>query len=144
MRQVATWGDACNVEEALKLNNPGATDAQRFEQVGEIFAALDGHLDDLGRPRNEVLKSHFTTMLVLAPTQEEADKRADAIDTSKSTSAGARNHGRNFLASSSVDRAVAYYQGLRQAGAQYFVVQVNMDDEETMLLLANAVMPNVE
>ncbi len=144
MRQVATWGDACNVEEALKLNNPGATDAQRFEQVGEIFAALDGHLDDLGRPRNEVLKSHFTTMLVLAPTQEEADKRADAIDTSKSTSAGARNHGRNFLASSSVDRAVAYYQGLRQAGAQYFVVQVNLDDEETMLLLANAVMPNVE
>jgi hypothetical protein len=42
-----------------------------------------------------------------------------------------------------VDRAVAYYQGLRQAGAQYFVVQVNMDDEETMQLLANAVMPNV-
>ena len=36
MRQVATWGDACNVEEALKLNIPGATDAQRFEQVGEI------------------------------------------------------------------------------------------------------------
>lgn len=144
LRQVATWGDACNVEEALKLNNPGATDAQRFEQVGEIFAALDGHLDDIGRPRNEVLKSHFTTMLVLAPTQEEADQRADGIDTSKSTSAGARSHGRNFLAASSVDRAVAYYQGLRNAGAQYFVVQVNMDDDETMLLLANAVMPNVE
>lgn len=144
LRQVATWGDACNVEEALKLNIAGATDAQRFEQVGEIFAALDGHLDDLGRPRNEVLKSHFTTMLVLAPTQEDADKRADAIDTSKSTSAGARSHGRNFLASSSVDRAIAYYQGLRDAGAQYFVVQVNMDDEETMLLLANSVMPAVE
>ncbi len=144
LRQVATWADACNVEEELKLNNPGATDAQRFEQVAEIYAALDGHLDDLGRPRNEVLKSHFTTMLVLAPTQEEADQRADAIDTSKSTSAGARSRGRNFLASASVDRAVAYYQGLREAGAQYFVVQVNQDDEETMLLLANAVIPNVE
>ncbi len=143
LRQVATWGDACNVEEELKLNTSGATDAQRFEQVGEIFAALDGHLDYLGRPRNEVLKSHFTTMLVLGPTQEEADQRAAQIDTSKSTSAGARARGRNFLASSSVDRAVAYYQGLRQAGAQYFVVQVNMDDEETMQLLANAVMPNV-
>ncbi len=144
MRQVATWGDACNVEEALKFNNPGATDAQRLEQIGEIFAALDGHLDDLGRPRNEVLKSHFTTMLVLGATQAEADQRADQIDTSKSTSAGARSHGRNFLASASVDRAVAYYQGLRKAGAQYFVVQVNMDDEETMLHLAHSVMPNVE
>ncbi len=144
LRQVATWADACNVEEELKLNLPNATDAQRFEQVADIYAALDGHLDDLGRPRNEVLKSHFTTMLVLAPTQEEADRRADAIDTSKSTSAGARSRGRNFLASSSIDRAVAYYQGLRKAGAQYFVVQVNQDDTETMLLLANAVMPNVE
>lgn len=144
LRQVASWADACNVEEELKLNTPGATDTQRFEQIGEIFAALDGHLDDLGRPRNEVLKSHFTTMLVLAPTQEEADKRADTIDTSKSTSAGARARGRNFLASSSVDRAVAYYQGLRKAGAQYFVVQVNQDDEETMQLLASSVMPNVE
>lgn len=144
LRQVATWADACNVEEELKLNTTGATDAQRFEQVGEIFAALDGHLDDLGRPRNTVLKSHFTTMLVLAATQEEADRRADAIDTSKSTSAGARSRGRSFLASASVDRAIAYYQGLRQAGAQYFVVQVNLDDEETMRRLAHDVMPNVK
>lgn len=143
LRQVATWADACNVEEELKLNNPGATDAQRFEQVAEIFAALDRHLDELGRPRNEVLKSHFTTMLVLAPTQEDANTRADAIDTSQSTSAGARSRGRNFLAAASVDRAIAYYQGLRDAGAEYFVVQVNQDDDETMLLLADSVIPSV-
>ncbi|MCA9861207.1 MAG: hypothetical protein KC438_15880, partial [Thermomicrobiales bacterium] len=91
----------------------------------------------------EVLKSHFTTMLVLAPTQAEADQRADAVDTSKSTSAGARSNGRSFLAAASVDRAIAYYQGLRAAGAQYFVVQVDQDDRETMQLLANAVMPNI-
>lgn len=144
MRQVAAWADACNVSEEQKLNVPGVSDAERFEQVAGVFAALDGHLDDLGRPRNEVLKSHFTSMLVLAPTQEQANQRADAIDTSKSTSAGARSHGRSFLAPASVDRAVAYYQGLRNAGAQYFVVQVEQDDSETMLLLANAVMPNVE
>ena len=144
LRQVATWADACNVNEEQKLNVAGVTDAQRSAQLADVFAALDGHLDDLGRPRNEVLKSHFTSMLVLAPTQEEADQRADAIDTSKSTSAGARSHGRSFLAPASVDRAVAYYQSLRNAGAQYFVVQVNQDDSETMLLLANAVMPNVE
>jgi alkanesulfonate monooxygenase SsuD/methylene tetrahydromethanopterin reductase-like flavin-dependent oxidoreductase (luciferase family) len=144
LRQVAAWADACNVEEALKLNNPGATDAQRYEQVGEMFAALDAHLNDLGRPRNEVLKSHFTTMLVLGATQADAERRADAIDTSQSTSAGARSHGRNFLAAASVDRAIAYYQGLREVGAQYFVVQVNQDDAETMRLLANDVMPNVQ
>lgn len=144
LRQVATWADACNVSEEAKLNVPGATDAQRFAQVAELYAALDAHLDDLGRPRNEVLKSHFTSMLVLAPTQEEADQRADSCDTSKSTSAGARSNGRAFLASASVDRAIAYYQGLRDAGAQYFVVQVEQDDTETMLLLADAVMPNVE
>lgn len=143
LRQVATWADACNVNEEAKLNVPGATDAQRFTQVAEIYAALDAHLDNLGRPRNEVLKSHFTSMLVLAPTQDEANQRADSIDTSKSTSAGARSHGRAFLAPASVDRAIAYYQGLRNAGAQYFVVQVEQDDAETMLQLANAVMPNV-
>ncbi len=144
LRQVATWADACNVNEEQKLNVPGVSDEQRFAQVADVFAALDQHLDDLGRPRNEVLKSHFTSMLVLAPTQEEANQRADAIDTSKSTSAGARSHGRSFLAPASIDRAVAYYQGLRDAGAQYFVVQVEQDDSETMLLLANAVIPNIE
>ncbi|MEZ4531315.1 MAG: LLM class flavin-dependent oxidoreductase [Thermomicrobiales bacterium] len=41
-------------------------DAERFAQAGNA-AALDGHLDDLGRPRNEVLKSHFTSMLCLRP-----------------------------------------------------------------------------
>jgi alkanesulfonate monooxygenase SsuD/methylene tetrahydromethanopterin reductase-like flavin-dependent oxidoreductase (luciferase family) len=143
LRQVATWGDACNVNEEQKLNVAGVSDAERADQVAAVFAALDGHLDDLGRPRNEVLKSHFTSMLVLAPTQEEADRRADAIDTSKSTSAGVRSHGRAFIASASVDRAIAYYQALRNAGAQYFVVQVAQDDTETMLLLANSVMPNV-
>jgi alkanesulfonate monooxygenase SsuD/methylene tetrahydromethanopterin reductase-like flavin-dependent oxidoreductase (luciferase family) len=144
LRQVATWADACNVSEEQGLNVEGVTDAQRFAQVAEVFAALDGHLDDLGRPRYEVLKSHFTSMMVLAQTQEAADQRADAIDTSKSTSAGVRSNGRAVIAAASVDRAIAYYQGLRDAGAQYFVVQVEQDDAETMRLLASDVMPNIE
>jgi alkanesulfonate monooxygenase SsuD/methylene tetrahydromethanopterin reductase-like flavin-dependent oxidoreductase (luciferase family) len=144
LRQVATSADACNVSEEQRLNVQGVTDAQRFAQVAEVFAALDGHMDDLGRPRNEVLKSHFTSMMVLAQTQEAADQRADAIDTSKSTSAGVRSNGRTVIAAASVDRAIAYYQGLRDSGAQYFVVQVEQDDAETMRLLASDVMPNIE
>lgn len=141
LRQVAAWGDACNLRESVPTSAGPDRDPDRFAEVRRKFDALAQHCADLGRPVDEVLRTHFTSYLVLAPTQESADAKADAIDTSKSTSAGARSGGRNFILAASPERAIAYYQGLRDAGAQYFVVQVDADDDESITLLAERVMP---
>jgi alkanesulfonate monooxygenase SsuD/methylene tetrahydromethanopterin reductase-like flavin-dependent oxidoreductase (luciferase family) len=143
LRQVADWGDACNVRESVPTSAGAGRDPERFAEVKRKFEALEGHCADLVRPFEEVLRTHFTTYLVLAPTQEQADAKADAIDTSKSTSAGARSGGRNFILAASPDRAIAYYQGLKAAGAQYFVVQIDADDVQTISLLAERVMPEI-
>jgi hypothetical protein len=41
------------------------------------------------------------------------------------------------------ERMVEYYQSLADVGAQYFVMQVDASDAETLELLAREVVPNV-
>ncbi|MGD9712837.1 MAG: LLM class flavin-dependent oxidoreductase [Thermomicrobiales bacterium] len=143
LRQVATWGDACNLREGIPASDPADRDEERFAAVARKFEILDQHCDDVGRPRYDVLRTHFTTYLVLGSSQQEAEKRADQVDTSTSTSAGTRANGRGFIFAAGPERAVYYFQGMKSAGAQYFVVQVDMDDAETIELLATEVMPGL-
>jgi alkanesulfonate monooxygenase SsuD/methylene tetrahydromethanopterin reductase-like flavin-dependent oxidoreductase (luciferase family) len=143
LRQVAKWGDACNLREAISPADSADRDPERIAEVKRKFEILGKHCDDVGRPRDEILRSHFTTYLTMAESQPAADKKADAVDTSKSTSAGTRSRGRDFLFAASPDRARTYFGALRDAGAQYFVIQVDQDDQETMTLLAEEVMPAV-
>ncbi len=144
LRQVAEWGDACNLRESISAADSSGRDPERIAQVAKKFEILGEHCDAVGRPRNEVLSSHFTTYLVLSDTQETADAKADAVDTTKSTSAGTRGQGRKFLFAAGPDRARSYFQGMKDAGAQYFVIQVDQDDIETMTLLAREVMPAIK
>jgi alkanesulfonate monooxygenase SsuD/methylene tetrahydromethanopterin reductase-like flavin-dependent oxidoreductase (luciferase family) len=143
LRQVARWGDACNLREAISPADPASRDPERIAEVKRKFEILGQHCDDVGRPRDEILRSHFTTYLTMADSQPAADRKADAVDTGKSTSAGTRSRGRDFLFAASPDRARTYFGALRAAGAQYFVIQVDQDDQETMTLLAEEVMPAV-
>lgn len=143
LRQVAQWGDACNLRESIPASDPADRDPERIAEVERKFAALAGHCDDLGRPRNEVLRTHFTSSLVMGNTQQDADARADAVDTARSTSAGVRSRGRSFLFAAGPERAIEYFSALKRAGSQYFVIQVDLDDAETMRLLAEVVMPAV-
>ena len=141
LRQVAQWGDACNLREGISLAESADRDPERFAEVARKFEILGKHCDDLGRPRDEVLRTHFTTYLTMAESQSAANAKADKVDTAKSTSAGTRSRGREFLFAASPDRARTYFSGLREAGAQYFVIQVDQDDAETMTLIAEDVMP---
>ncbi|MBX3071684.1 MAG: LLM class flavin-dependent oxidoreductase [Thermomicrobiales bacterium] len=143
LRQVAQWGDACNLRESIPASDPAERDPERVAEVTRKFEVLGRHCDDLGRPRDEVLRTHFTSSLVMGRSQEEADGRADAVDTARSTSAGVRSRGRSFLFAAGPERAIAYFQALKSAGAQYFVIQVDLDDTVTMELLATVVMPAV-
>ncbi len=143
LRQVAQYAAACNISEELAPNDPNATDADRAAVVTRKFNALRQHCRDLGRPENEVLHTHFTANIILGPNQRVADQKAAATDPSTSTSPGRRRGGREGILVAAPERAVAYYRMLRAAGAQYFVVQLDAPDHETIKLLAEQVIPEV-
>lgn len=143
LRQVAQYADACNVSEELSPSDPAISDADRAAVVERKFNALRQHCRDLGRPENEVLRTHFTGNIILGPTQQAADAKADATDPSASTSPGRRRGGRSGILVASPERAIAYYQAMRAAGAQYFVIQLDAPDHETITLLAEQVIPAV-
>jgi alkanesulfonate monooxygenase SsuD/methylene tetrahydromethanopterin reductase-like flavin-dependent oxidoreductase (luciferase family) len=143
LRQVARYADACNVREEEALSDDAIPDSQRAATVKRKLDALKAHCDELGRPCDEVLRTHFTLYLLLAPTQEAANAKLDALDTSQSTSPGTRRSGKASILAASPERAIAYYRAMAAIGIQYFVVQLDGTDHETIRLLAESVAPHV-
>lgn len=141
--QVARFADACNVRGSESFDDPEVTVSQRAATVRSKFEALYGHLDAMGRPRDEVLRTHFTLYLQLAPTEHEARAKYEAFDASRSTSPGTRRDGKAFVYATTPEGAIAFYQAMANAGAQYFVVQLDGEDHETIRLLAEEVAPHV-
>jgi alkanesulfonate monooxygenase SsuD/methylene tetrahydromethanopterin reductase-like flavin-dependent oxidoreductase (luciferase family) len=142
LRQVAQHGDACNVNEEMPYD-AGTSAKERAAVVKRKYDALRQHCADRGRPENEVMRTHFTVNLQLAPTAEAATKKLDAYETAKSTSPGTRRVGKPGVLSGSPDQLVEYYGAMVEAGTQYFVVQLEGSDHETIELLATEVMPRV-
>jgi alkanesulfonate monooxygenase SsuD/methylene tetrahydromethanopterin reductase-like flavin-dependent oxidoreductase (luciferase family) len=144
LRQVAQYGDACNVREEESLSDAATTDAQRAATVRRKLDALQGHCETVNRPHDELLRTHFTLYLLLAPTEREAAAKLGALDTSKSTSPGTRRSGKSSVLAGTPERVIAYYQAMAAVGIQYFVVQLDGTDLETITLLANEVAPHVQ
>lgn len=143
LKQVAKYADACNIQEGIPARDGHFEVAERVEAIGRKIAALDGHCDDLGRPREEVLRTHFTLSLILGETPEAARRKYDAFDPSQSASPGTRANGKGGILTASVDAAIAYYQAMVDAGIDYFLVQLEALDTETIELLGREVMPQV-
>jgi alkanesulfonate monooxygenase SsuD/methylene tetrahydromethanopterin reductase-like flavin-dependent oxidoreductase (luciferase family) len=143
LRQVAWYGDACNVREPDPLMLASVPVAERVAAVRQKLDALARHCADLGRPPEEVLRTHFTLYLMLAPTEAEAAHKLDAFDASASTSPGTRRSGKGTVFAAAPERAAAYYRALAAIGIQYFIVQLDADDHETITLLAQEVVPRV-
>jgi alkanesulfonate monooxygenase SsuD/methylene tetrahydromethanopterin reductase-like flavin-dependent oxidoreductase (luciferase family) len=142
LRQVAQHADACNINESMPYD-PAISLADRAAAVKQKFEALRQHCANLGRPEDEVLRTHFTVNFQLAPTAEAAARKLDAYETGKSTSPGTRRVGKQGVLSGSPEQLVEYYGRMKEAGAQYFVVQLEGADLETIELLATEVMPHV-
>lgn len=142
LRQVAHYADACNVREADAPDEAFDISA-RAAAVARKLAALDGHCADAGRPRDEILATHFTLYLILGETEAAAARKLDALDTAASTSPGTRRSGKTGIVAGAPERLAAYYQALVATGIRYFVVQLAADDRETIELLAREVMPKV-
>ena len=141
LRQVARFADACNVSEgqsvAGKMERVGGADAVRRK-----LDVLRRHCDEVGRPDDEVLRTHFTLRLVMASTAEAlAAKLTPPSPTSASP--GTRRAGASAIVVGTPEQVLAYYREMVEVGVQYFVVQLDARDHETLTLLAEEVMPRV-
>jgi alkanesulfonate monooxygenase SsuD/methylene tetrahydromethanopterin reductase-like flavin-dependent oxidoreductase (luciferase family) len=143
LRQVARFGDACNVREPIAITDTTITHDQRAEAVRHKYDALHSHLAELGRPAGEVLLTHFTLYLLLAPTAAAVAAKLDRLDTARSTSPGTRRDGKVQVFGATPEQAIAYYRAIAAAGTRYFVVQLDGTDHETIRLLAEEVAPQV-
>jgi hypothetical protein len=86
-----------------------------------------------------VLRSHFTSWLILAPTEQEAKAKRDRYYPD-----GLSEEQQYSRVIGTPEQAAAYYQGLVDAGMQYLVVQIlDATDLETVELLARELVPRV-
>lgn len=134
LRLVAEHADACNF-------GPGhATGlARTSDEVRAKLATLDHRCREIDRPPATLLRTHFTTWLMLAPTETAARAKLDRYYPE-----GVNEEQRYSRVATTPEGAIAYYQALADAGMQYFVVQtLDAGDEETIRLLATEVAPQV-
>ena len=129
LRQVARFADACNVLESAA----GGVDDLRHK-----FSVLERHCEEVGRPYDEVLRTHRGRYTLLAPTEAEARAKLAshvADDTPP--------RWRAAVTAMTPEQAVEHFRERAGAGVQYFVVMVDAADHETVHLLANDVAPHV-
>jgi alkanesulfonate monooxygenase SsuD/methylene tetrahydromethanopterin reductase-like flavin-dependent oxidoreductase (luciferase family) len=135
LRLVARYADACNF-------GPGhATGLVRTaDEVQHKNAVLDRYCEEVGRDPRSVLRTHFTSWLMLSPTEAAARAKLthyypEGINEEQQFSRVVGTPG----------QVAAYFQSLVDAGMQYFVVQtLDAADTETIELLAREVIPRVQ
>ena len=130
LRQVAEYADAANF--GLDAT-PGAT--RTIDSVQRKLAALRQHCDDLGRPPDSVLPTHFANPVVLAETEEALAMKRNALPPTYRGAEGLFGTPRD---------AIAYYQPLVEAGLRYFIINLaTYEDMETVRLLVERVLPEL-
>lgn len=134
LRLVARYADACNF-------GPGhATGLVRTsDEVRRKNRVLDRYCREVGRDPRSVLRTHFTSWLMLAPTEAAARAKRDHYYPE-----GINEEQRFSRVVGTPAQVAAYYQSLVDAGMEYFVVQIlDAADTETIELLAREVIPRV-
>ncbi len=134
LRLVARYADACNFGPGHATGLVRTTDEVRHKN-----AVLDRHCQEVGRDPRSVLRTHFTSWLMLAPTAAAAQAKLAHYYP------GGINEEQQFSrVVGTPDQVVRYYQALVDAGIEYFVVQtLDAADIETIELLALEVVPRV-
>ena len=134
LAQVARHADACNFGPGQAT---GAVDSPAA--VRHKLGVLRDHCAAIGRPFDAILRTHFTSWVILAPTESEATAKL-----ARYYPAGLSDYHRRTRIVGSPDQIVTYYQALADAGIQYFVIQTqDAADVETIHLLATEVMPRL-
>jgi alkanesulfonate monooxygenase SsuD/methylene tetrahydromethanopterin reductase-like flavin-dependent oxidoreductase (luciferase family) len=143
LRFVARYGDACNITNNISVEGR-VQDGGGASLVQQRLDALRRHCDDVGRPHDEVLKTHFTIRLVIAPTEAELAAKLERQATKRSTSPGTRRTLPSAFVTGTPEQVATFYQSVVDVGIEYFIAQVDSADHETLELLASQVMPRVQ
>ncbi len=134
LRQVAAYADACNFGPSETTGGVRTPD-----DVRETLTTLRRHCDEIGRPANEILPTHFTSWLLLAESEVAAQAKL-----ARYYPGGLTEIQRMTRVATTPEGAVAYYQALADAGIRHFVIQSqDATDHETYRLLATTVAPHV-
>jgi alkanesulfonate monooxygenase SsuD/methylene tetrahydromethanopterin reductase-like flavin-dependent oxidoreductase (luciferase family) len=134
LRQVASYADACNFGGA-----PTTGGARSVEEVRHKLEVLRGYCAKLGRPVESLLRTHFTSWLMLSGTEAGAQAKLDRYHPG-----GVSDQQKASRIAGTPETAIQFYQALADVGIDYFIVQIqDAADEETLRLLATAVAPHV-
>jgi alkanesulfonate monooxygenase SsuD/methylene tetrahydromethanopterin reductase-like flavin-dependent oxidoreductase (luciferase family) len=134
LRLVARYGNACNF-------GPGHATGlvTTIDEVRRKNAVVDRHCQEAGRDPRSVLRTHFTSWLMLAASDAAARAKLDHYYPE-----GINEEQRFSRVVETPAQVAAYYQSLVDAGMQYFFVQtLDAADTETIELLAREVIPRV-
>ncbi|MDP9370843.1 MAG: LLM class flavin-dependent oxidoreductase [Chloroflexota bacterium] len=135
LRQVAQHADACNFGAGSATGGVRSPDDVRHK-----LNILRGHCEAVGRPFDDILRTHFTTWLILAEDEASAQAKLNRYYPE-----GVPANKRETRIVGTPDTVLSYFQTLADAGIQYFVVQsLDAGDEETFRLLAQEVAPRVK
>jgi alkanesulfonate monooxygenase SsuD/methylene tetrahydromethanopterin reductase-like flavin-dependent oxidoreductase (luciferase family) len=126
LRQVARYADACNL---------GAGDAtggaRTLDDARRKLATLDAWCDRLGRPRDAVLRTHFTSWIFLAESEAAAHRKLQRFHPQ-----GLSEVQKITRVAGTPESVAPYYQSLAEVGFRHFVVQTqDAADLETIRLL---------
>jgi alkanesulfonate monooxygenase SsuD/methylene tetrahydromethanopterin reductase-like flavin-dependent oxidoreductase (luciferase family) len=133
LRQVVRWADIANFGASKNTGNVTSDEATR-----QKLELIDKLCDEAGRDSSTLLKSHFTSWLMLAETEESAKAKLDRYYPDGLTEEQHRT--RIF---GSPQKVIDYFQGLIGIGFEYFVIQIqDSRDLETIRLLGETVAPS--
>jgi alkanesulfonate monooxygenase SsuD/methylene tetrahydromethanopterin reductase-like flavin-dependent oxidoreductase (luciferase family) len=139
---VARYADACNINEVENIDG-AMRNLAGPDGVRRKLEALRRHCDALGRPYEEILRTHFTIKLVIGRSDAAAVEKLEAILASPSTSPGTRRSHPSAFVVGSPETVAAHYRAILATGIQDFVVQVDASEVETLELLMGEVAPRV-
>lgn len=134
LRQVVRWADIANFGGSKNTGN-----VRDDEEVRQKLALIDQFCAEAGRDPETLLKSHFTSWLILAETDSGARTKLTSYYPNGLTEEQTRTrvHG-------SPDTVIDYFSALVDLGFRYFVVQIqDSRDLETIQLLGEAVAPGI-
>ena len=133
LRQVARHADVSNFGSSTNTGNV------QQDAAPERLAFLDRACEEIGRDPRDILRSHFTSWLMLADSHELAIAKRDRYYPDGLT----EEQSRTRIVGSPAE-IVDYYRGLVAQGFQYLVVQIqDASDFETIRLLGTEVAPHV-
>jgi alkanesulfonate monooxygenase SsuD/methylene tetrahydromethanopterin reductase-like flavin-dependent oxidoreductase (luciferase family) len=131
LRQVARLADVSNFAP-----HEWSGSAYNVTDVKRKYDALRRHCDEVGRPYDSILRTHYSPLLTLAEDDASLErKRLGARIPDASL--------RQELVFATPAKAIEHYQALADAGVQYFLVSINVEDVETVRLFAEEVVPSV-